>query len=118
VDSSNNLVETIKANNVVVVPLNCGGVNQNDHKYICNSTTLKCEINDKEGKMLLDECQKSCVDTKNLPDLTIEKFEADKPMLKPNEVAKITIVEKNIGKSKADYHAVSFEINGEKNETD
>ncbi|MFA5230251.1 MAG: hypothetical protein WC422_02335 [Candidatus Paceibacterota bacterium] len=117
-DSSNNLVETTKANNVVVVPLNCGGVDQKDYKYICNPTTLKCEINNKEGKMLLSECEKSCVDTKDLPDLMIEKFTADKPTLKPNEVAKITIVEKNIGKSKADYHEVSFEINGEENKAD
>ncbi len=115
VDSSNNLVETVKANNVVVVPLNCGGVDQKDHKYVCNQTTLKCEINDKDGKMLLNECEKDCVDIKDLPDLIVEKFEADKSMLKPNEIAKITIVEKNIGKSKADYHEVNFEINGKEN---
>jgi len=117
VDSSNNLVETLKANNVVVVPLNCGGVDQKDHKYVCNQTTLKCEINNKEGKMLLEECQKNCIATNNLPDLSIEKFSAEKATLKPDEVTKIIVVEKNIGKSKADVHEVTFSINNEEKKT-
>jgi len=100
------------------VPVNCGKVDQKDHKYVCNSVTQKCEIDNVNGKMLLSECQKQCVASSELPDLTIEKFIADKTLLKQNEVANITIVEKNIGKSKADYHKANLIINGTDNKTD
>jgi hypothetical protein len=85
------------------VPINCGNVKQADFKYACNQTTFKCEINEK-GTMLLEECQKQCVVKNELPDLTVEKFVTDKTKLKLNEIANITMIEKNIGKGKADYH--------------
>ncbi|MFA5230688.1 MAG: CARDB domain-containing protein, partial [Candidatus Paceibacterota bacterium] len=85
------------------MPINCGNVKQADFKYACNQTTFKCEV-DEKGTMLLEECQKQCVVKNELPDLTVEKFVTDKSKLKLNEVANITMVEKNIGKGKADQH--------------
>jgi hypothetical protein len=103
VDSSNNLVENNKFNNAIVIPINCGNVTQKDFKYVCNETTFKCEINEK-GTMLLSECEKECKAKTLLSDLIVEKFEADKTTLKIDEVANISIVEKNIGKGKAGDH--------------
>jgi hypothetical protein len=112
------LVEKNKYNNVLVLPINCGSVDQKDYKYSCNATTKKCEVNNTDGKLLLSECQKQCVADSELPDLTITKFSADKTFLKPNEVATITIIEKNIGKSVADYHKAKLTVNDKGEEAD
>jgi len=112
------LVEKNKYNNVLVLPINCGSVDQADYKYTCNTTTKKCEVNNTDGKLLLSECQKQCVADSELPDLTITKFSADKTFLKPNEVATITIVEKNIGKSAADYHKAKLTVGDKSEEAD
>ena len=118
VDSESNLIESRKDNNVLVIPINCGGVDQEDAKYRCNQITQKCELDKENGKLLLSECEKQCVDDNLLPDLTVVKFASDRSVLKPEEVANITIIEKNIGKSRADYHRSKFEINNEVNEVD
>jgi subtilase family serine protease len=39
IDSENSLVEKNKYNNVLVLPINCGSVDQADYKYTCNTTT-------------------------------------------------------------------------------
>jgi len=118
IDSENQLVEKNKFNNVLVVPINCGNVDQQDHKYVCNKLTQKCEIDNTNGTMLLDECQKMCVPSNKLADLVIEKFTADKKELKQNETANISIVEKNIGQAYAGYHKANLIVNGTDNEAE
>jgi hypothetical protein len=68
--------------------------------------------------LLLADCQKQCVADTDLPDLTITKFISEKTLLKLEEATKLTIVEKNIGKSLADYHKVKLIVNDKGEEFD
>ncbi len=101
VDSSNSLIETNKFNNVLVFPVNCGGVT-NDLRYSCSSETQTCEI-DASGSMTLSECADSCkIGDKSLPDLMVSDFSPKS--IKINETLPLIITEKNDGNSKAERH--------------
>jgi peptidoglycan hydrolase-like protein with peptidoglycan-binding domain len=113
-DNDNQLVEKNKFNNVLVVPINCGNVAQDDFKYICDTAKYQCVVSDK-GTMLKEECEKMCkADAqKDLPDLTVIEFKPTKSTVKVGEKILISVVEKNIGKTAAGVHQVSFKINND-----
>ncbi len=105
VDSDNELVEINKFNNVLVFPVNCGGVTK-DLKYSCSSETSTCEI-DASGSMTLSECTSSCqIGDKSLPDLVVSDFSPN--AIKINETLPLVITEKNDGNSKAERHGYNI----------
>ena len=111
-DHDNQLTEKNKYNNVLVVPVNCGDVKQEDFKYSCDATKYQCVASDK-GTMLKEECEKMCkkeVET-DLPDLTVTEFKPNKSKIKVGEKIILSIIEKNIGKSDAAVHQVKLTIN-------
>jgi len=113
VDSKNELIEGNKYNNVLVFPVNCGGV-ISDFKYSCNVDTGSCEI-DASGSMTPSECSSSCKKgDKSLPDLLVKSFSPSK--IKINETLPLQIVERNDGNSKAERHEyeLTVEFGGDK----
>lgn len=117
VDSKNDLIEDNKFNNVLVFPINCGGVSQ-DLKYSCSTESGKCEV-DASGSMTLSECSKSCeIGDKSLPDLFIKSFSPLK--IKLGETLPLKIVERNDGNSKAEKHKyiIGVEYDGKSQQND
>jgi len=107
VDSQNDITETNKYNNVIVFPVNCGGVTQ-DLKYACNTTTQSCSVSPM-GTMTLDECNSACnKDNADLPDLTVASISPTK--IKIGEKVKLEIIEKNIGKTTASSHSYKIDF--------
>lgn len=113
-DHDNQLIEQNKFNNVLVVPINCGNVKQEDFKYSCDTTKYQCVTSDK-GTMLKEECEKMCKKDaeKDLPDLTVIEFKPNKTNIKVGEKITLSITEKNIGKTDAPVHQVKMLINKE-----
>ena len=111
------LVESNKYNNVLVFPVNCGGV-ANDFKYTCNNKTGKCEI-DPSGSMTLEECSSSCsTGDKSLPDLYVKSFSPLK--IKLGETLPLVITERNDGNAKVGKHKyiINVEFNGQSKDQD
>ncbi len=117
VDNTNKLVESNKYNNILVFPVNCGGV-ANDFKYACNNKTGECEI-DPSGSMSLEECSQSCsIGDSSLPDLYIKSFSPTKIQL--GETLPLIITEKNGGNAKVGKHKyiIDVEFNGQSKKQD